>query len=339
VALTADPVARATEVFALLERGDAARIRAVLSDQVRRWPVEEYLKDFWAPAIEELAGTPRRILDGVPLSEAAARLTVEGPRGRGLVSVRFDDADRLRGLALHRRIVDGIGTVVIACPAERRAEMAAFYSSLVGADRWRTPVFAFGESRSGFVPPRWPDPAHPQHLHLDLFTADLDATEQVALAHGATRLLDTDDHRTYADPAGHPFCLYPESTVDGPNAVIGRIVFDCFSPRSLAGFWAAVLDMPRRVEDTPERVVIASDDGGTASPMLAFQHVPAYVPPVWPGSTRPQQMHLDLKFDDSARVQRVAEERGAIRLPPHGGSCPVYADPAGHPFCLCLHAE
>ena len=337
MALTTDPVARATEVFALLEQGDARGIRAVLSDQVRRWSVEEYVRDVWPAAIEDLAGTPRQITGYVRLTETAARLTVEGPRGRGLVSVRFDDDDRLRGLALHRRVVDGIGTVVIACPGERRAEMAAFYSSLLGADPWRIPGLSFGESRSGFVPPRWSDPDHPQHLHLDLFTADLDASEQVALSHGATRLLDTGDHRTYADPAGHPFCLYPETRVDGPDAVLGRIVFDCFSPRALAGFWAAVVDMPRRVEDTPERVVMATGDA--TLPMLGFQHVATYVPPVWPGSTRPQQMHLDLKFDDRARAQRVAEELGAIRLPPQGGSCPVYADPAGHPFCLCLHAE
>lgn len=37
-----------------------------------------------------------------------------------------------------------------------------------------------------------------------------------------------------------------------------------------------------------------------------------------------------------AAARTLAEQLGAIRLPPLGGSCPVYADPAGHPFCPCL---
>jgi hypothetical protein len=47
----------------------------------------------------------------------------------------------------------------------------------------------------------------------------------------------------------------------------------------------------------------------------------------------------DLEFDDRQAAQRLAERLGAIRLPGQGGSCPVYADPAGHPFCLCKHGE
>ena len=32
----------------------------------------------------------------------------------------------------------------------------------------------------------------------------------------------------------------------------------------------------------------------------------------------------------------MALRLGATRLPHLGGGCPVYADPAGHPFCLCF---
>jgi Glyoxalase-like domain len=60
------------------------------------------------------------------------------------------------------------------------------------------------------VPPQWPDPAHPQQLHLDVHVDDPDLAEQQVLALGARRLQDppdAEDFRVFADPAGHPFCL------------------------------------------------------------------------------------------------------------------------------------
>lgn len=59
--------------------------------------------------------------------------------------------------------------------------------------------------------PRWPDPAYPQQLHLDIRVSDIDAAEAKVLALGATRLPSTEPgFRLYADPAGHPFCLEQE---------------------------------------------------------------------------------------------------------------------------------
>ena len=114
-------------------------------------------------------------------------------------------------------------------------------------------------------------------------------------------------------------------------------MFDCFSPRALASFYERLLGMRTRTKDSPDRVVIASDDG--SSPMLAFQHAPAFTAPRWPDPAYPQQIHLDLDVDDGRAAQESAERLGAIRLPEMGGSCPVYADPAGHPFCLCSPDE
>jgi hypothetical protein len=92
---------------------------------------------------------------------------------------------------------------------------------------------------------------------------------------------------------------------------------------------AAALAMPVRVEDTPERVVIA--DADARLPMLAFQH--AIVPaPRWPDPDHPAQIHLDLAFDDAEAGRALLEGLGAIvlrRTPYHW----VFADPAGHPFC------
>jgi hypothetical protein len=62
----------------------------------------------------------------------------------------------------------------------------------------------------------WPEGPHPQQLHLDLTVptaADLAIQHARALALGARPLLDRSDDpeeplRVYADPAGHPFCIF-----------------------------------------------------------------------------------------------------------------------------------
>ncbi|AEW92778.1 MULTISPECIES: VOC family protein [Streptomycetaceae] len=111
------------------------------------------------------------------------------------------------------------------------AALARFYQALLGGeinrpDRWTLdadwmtlhppggPVLAF-QRAADHRPPRWPDPDHPQQLHLDLGVPDLDAAERDALAAGA-RLLDPGPPgrgwRVYADPAGHPFCLVRQAS-------------------------------------------------------------------------------------------------------------------------------
>lgn len=66
------------------------------------------------------------------------------------------------------------------------------------------------------VPPTWPEPGVSQQLHLDTTVdsaEDLDREHERALALGARLLYDrTDDPeeplRVYADPQGHPFCIF-----------------------------------------------------------------------------------------------------------------------------------
>lgn len=87
------------------------------------------------------------------------------------------------------------------------------------------------------VRPRWPDPAYPQQLHLDIEVADMEAADALARRHGAELLRDNGArHRIYADPVGHPFCLCP-APGDGLGK-LARIVFDGASPPALAGFYA-----------------------------------------------------------------------------------------------------
>jgi hypothetical protein len=63
----------------------------------------------------------------------------------------------------------------------------------------------------------WPDQRIPQQLHLDITVPDLptlDARHDRVLALGATLLDDSrardpeEPLRVYADPSGHPFCLF-----------------------------------------------------------------------------------------------------------------------------------
>jgi hypothetical protein len=69
----------------------------------------------------------------------------------------------------------------------------------------------------------WPEGPVPQQLHLDLVvptTAELDLQHQRALDLGARLLRDLADDpeeplRVYADPAGHPFCIFVYAQVGG----------------------------------------------------------------------------------------------------------------------------
>ncbi|MBW0103630.1 VOC family protein [Pseudonocardia sp. KRD291] len=114
--------------------------------------------------------------------------------------------------------------------------------------------------------------------------------------------------------------------------MIGRwqaLAIDCADPSGLAGFYEALLGY-RRIHDEPGWVVIGPDGGG---PAIAFQRVPDHRPPTWPSSARSSQMHVDVLVDDLARAEASVLDLGATLL--EGGErFHVYADPAGHPFCL-----
>lgn len=116
--------------------------------------------------------------------------------------------------------------------------------------------------------------------------------------------------------------------------MIGRLektVVDCLEPRPLAEFYAAVLGM-RINEDRGDWVVIGPEPGARH---LAFQRVPSWVPPRWSDPHRPPQLHLDIRVDDIEAAEQGVVALGGVRLPGGlEGHYRVYADPAGHPFCL-----
>ena len=69
---------------------------------------------------------------------------------------------------------------------------------------------------------------------------------------------------------------------------------------------------------------------------LAFQQVNDFRPPTWPIGDVPMQMHLDFLVDDLEATGERVLAAGARRfdVQPNSDHCFVYADPAGHPFCL-----
>lgn len=115
--------------------------------------------------------------------------------------------------------------------------------------------------------------------------------------------------------------------------MIGRwhgLVIDCLDPPRLAGFYQELLGMAR-IQDEPDWVVIGD---APDRPGIAFQRVAELAPPRWPDTADPQRMHLDVRVDDVARAEPAVLALGARRLPGGGERFRVYADPAGHPFCL-----
>ncbi|WP_229068903.1 VOC family protein [Actinoplanes sp. DH11] len=110
------------------------------------------------------------------------------------------------------------------------------------------------------------------------------------------------------------------------------IVIDCPDPGALARFYGAMLDWT--VDVSPERAAACGDNGQC----ISFHRVATYRPPTWPTQERPQQMHLDVLVEDLDAAEAAAIELGATRHPGQPGtSYRVLLDPAGHPFCLCLH--
>jgi Glyoxalase-like domain len=74
--------------------------------------------------------------------------------------------------------------------------------------------------------------------------------------------------------------------------------------------------------------------GRTAASGIGFQLAPDFQPPQWPDPGRPQQMHFDVMVDDIDAAEPRVLALGARRLAGGDGGSRVYADPAGHPFCL-----
>ena len=108
------------------------------------------------------------------------------------------------------------------------------------------------------------------------------------------------------------------------------VTVNCPDAAELAAFYADI---------TGGQITFSSSDWATVDGpggRIDFQTVPDHTPPTWPENTTPSQLHLDFVVDDLAAAEARVLAAGAsrYRFQPNPGHCLVFADPAGHPFCL-----
>jgi predicted enzyme related to lactoylglutathione lyase len=111
------------------------------------------------------------------------------------------------------------------------------------------------------------------------------------------------------------------------------VVFDTADLAAESRFWAGVLAGTVSEDDDWHMVRV---DG---APKIGVQLAPAHVAPEWPEG-QPQQVHLDLWVADPEEAHEQVTALGARLLQSaEDNDDPddyrVYADPAGHPFCIC----
>lgn len=125
-----------------------------------------------------------------------------------------------------------------------------------------------------------------------------------------------------------------------------QTVLDARDIRTLAEFYRAFLGLAYRPGDAPpfrgtddaDWLVLTHPGGGHA---LAFQADDHQVPPTWPKHGVPQQLHLDLTVPDRASLDAARDRAIALgarvlfdRSADPDEPLYVFADPAGHPFCV-----
>jgi len=128
-----------------------------------------------------------------------------------------------------------------------------------------------------------------------------------------------------------------------------QVVLDTTDARGLAEFYRQLLGFVYRAGDEPPAVGQIDARGNdwlvlhhtSGTPRIAFQQVSSLAESTWPAHEIPQQLHLDLTVPTVQELDsqhRFALELGArlIYDRSHDEEEPlrVYADPAGHPFCI-----
>ena len=128
-----------------------------------------------------------------------------------------------------------------------------------------------------------------------------------------------------------------------------QVVLDCTDARALAEFYRQLLDLRYRPGDEPpaagELDATEQDwlvlQGTAGSPRVAFQQVAELPEATWPEGPVPQQLHLDLtvptKEDLDAQHERALGLGARLLLDRSDDpeeALRVYADLAGHPFCI-----
>jgi hypothetical protein len=110
---------------------------------------------------------------------------------------------------------------------------------------------------------------------------------------------------------------------------LSSVALDCPDPAKLAGFYAEITGGMVTYLDAQWATV--KGPGGR----IDFQTAPGFTPPTWPDPSSSMQMHLDFDVDDLDAAEAKVLAAGATKFEfQPGDHWRVYADPAGHPFCL-----
>jgi catechol-2,3-dioxygenase len=112
-----------------------------------------------------------------------------------------------------------------------------------------------------------------------------------------------------------------------------NVVVDAPDMDRLAAFYTGLAGWTRVSTDS-DWITLTTSDGWR----IGVQYAPDHVPPQWPDPAHPQQAHLDLRVPDLEAATSQAVELGA-RLLRKNEAWHTLADPAGHPFDLCLSED
>ncbi|MCC2333823.1 VOC family protein [Cellulomonas wangsupingiae] len=112
---------------------------------------------------------------------------------------------------------------------------------------------------------------------------------------------------------------------------LGAVTLNAPDALALARFYADITG--GRAEGAAQWAHVVGPGGE-----IGFQRVADFRPPTWPDGDVPMHMHLDLHVQDLAAAEARVLAAGATRMDtqPNADHCLVYADPAGHLFCLTL---
>ena len=111
------------------------------------------------------------------------------------------------------------------------------------------------------------------------------------------------------------------------------VVIDAPNIIALSDFYTALAGWKQHYADD-EWITLVTDDGWR----IGLQLAPDHVRPQWPDQAHPQQAHLDLRVPDVDAATESAVRLGATLLS-RSETWNTLADPAGHPFDLCLNAD
>jgi catechol 2,3-dioxygenase-like lactoylglutathione lyase family enzyme len=114
-------------------------------------------------------------------------------------------------------------------------------------------------------------------------------------------------------------------------AELKTVAFDAPDIAAEYDFYAALTGWERGWTDDDWITMLTSDGW-----RIAFQLAPDHVAPRWPDPAFPQQAHLDLRVPDIDAAADKAVSLGAALLR-RNERWHTLADPAGHPFDLCVH--